>query len=422
MLKRFFKDSDRLSSPQRVTCLDVGSGQVSCAIADVSHNSGITILGSGHYVSSGYRRGVVENMELLTDAIQNAVCTAEQTSQETVSEVYMNISSALTQSHVRVVEVDVSGHEIEENDLKELVEKAIQGLPDSSQEVIHVIPYHYKIDDSVGIKNPRGMFGDKLSAKVHMVTAPLSPLRNLIACVEKAHLEVIGLISAPFASGLAVLEHDEMELGAILLDIGSHSTGMGIFSKGNLIHTDNLNIGGFHLTHDLAHGLSTSLSHAERLKTLYGSAIATSINDRDNIIVPQSGERVSSGGVRMPKSALVRIIRPRVEELFSLVKQKLDAIGGRALSSYRLVITGGTADLPGIQELSGIIMNRPTRIGRPIHVVGVESLIKNPALSCCVGQLSYIKLLSIEGLRARSSGSRVGTFMESLGSWFKAKM
>ena len=420
---KLFNRSKKSNRPDRVATLDIGSSKVSCAIAQISQNSGITILGTGQYASSGFKAGVVADMDSLVQSILQAVHAAEMMAQETIQDVYVNISSAIVQSSIVNVSMDISGHEVNDADLRNLINQAIQQSQAPSLEVIHVIPYQYKIDDSRGIKDPRGMYGDVLSARIHVVTAPLSPLRNLIACVEKAHLDVVGLIASPFASGLACLEQDEMDLGTILLDIGSHTTGIGIYSNGNLVYTDSLKVGGFHITNDLAHGLSTSLSHAERLKTLYGSAISSSRTDRENIIVPQAGDKsTGGGGAKMPKASLVRIIRPRIEEMFTLIKKRLNDIGGKRFSSYRVVITGGTAQLPGIQELGGIILNQPVRIGKPIHVVGTDSLIQSPSFSCCAGELSYLKLANKDDLTSSQSGVRLKSLIGNLSGWIGKKM
>lgn len=421
MLKTLFYKHHPASESSKVATLDIGSSKVACTIAHVSQQSGITVFGCGQAASTGSFSGVVSNMDQLASSISRAVHAAEQSAHETIKEVYVNVSPSLLKSHLVTVDMSITGHEVAEPDIKALVQQAIQQVQTPSQAVIHVIPYLYKIDDSRGIKDPRGMYGETLFARVHVVTAPLSPLRNLITCVEKAHLDVIGLIATPFASGLAVLEQDEMDLGSIVLDLGAQNTSIGIFANGSFIYADVLKVGGGHITNDLAHGLSTSIGHAERLKTLHGSALSSSRTDRETIIVPQAGEKSASGGVRMPKSSLVRVIYPRVEEIFTLIRQKLHEIGEKKFSGYRVILTGGSSQLPGIQEMAGLILNQPVRIGNPIHMVGTDPLTQSPIFSCCAGQLSYIRLSYSEESAFKNPSSFFKNIVSSVGLWFKEK-
>ena len=421
MLKTFFRKRHYSSASNKVTTLDIGSSKVACTIAHVSQDSGNTVFGVGQAASTGCVSGVVSHMDLLVSSILQAVHAAEQTAQETVREVYVNVPGSLLKSHIVTTELSISGHEVGEADLKNLVHQSIQKIQTASQAVIHVIPYLYKIDESRGIKDPRGMYGEKLSSRVHVVTAPLSPLRNLMTCIEKAHLDIIGLVATPFASGLGVLEQDEMDLGSVLIDIGAHMTSIGIFANGSFIYLDTLKVGGNHITNDLAQGLSTSINHGERLKTLYGSAISSSRSERDTLMVPQIGD-THTGGTRMAKSSLVQIIRPRIEELFMLVKQKLQEIGDKKFSSYRVVLTGGTSQLPGIQEMASLILNQPVRTGKPIHVISTDPLLHSPIFSCCAGQLSYIRLSHGEDIISQASPYGLGSLFKTISLWIKEKM
>lgn len=245
------------------------------------------------------------------------------------------------------------------------------------------------------------MVGDVLGAKIHVVSATLSPLRNWIACVEQCHMDVQGVVASPFAAGIGVLDEDEIELGTVVIDLGASNTGIAVFAEGSLIHLSDIPIGGNHISKDLARAFSTPITHAERIKCLYGSTVVGSSLERESIIIPIIGEQKSSTGSQISRSSLTRIIKPRMEELFEKVRDRLRIINVDQIPGCRVVLTGGGCLLGGALELAQAILARPVRIGYPLHVRGLEKEHTVPYLATCTGILSYIRLQQHEEIEHR---------------------
>ena len=225
-------------------------------------------------------------------------------------------------------------------------------------------------------------------SNMHIVTAATGAVRNLATCIQRCQLGIGAFVVSPYASGLASLVGDERELGVTLIDMGGGTTSIAVFLEGNVIHTDVVPVGGQHVTSDIARGLSTGLTHAERLKSLYGHAIATSADEREMIDVPQVGEE--EGHVQqVPRSLLVGIMQPRLEETFELVRSRLEASGFDKVGGRRVVLTGGAAQLPGMSDLAALILDKQVRIGRPIHLSGLAEATSGPAYATAAGLLAY---------------------------------
>ena len=259
----------------------------------------------------------------------------------------------------------------------------------AERELIHSIPVGYTIDGNRGIRDPRGMFGDRLGASMHVVTAASGAVRNLSTVVERAHLDIDQLVVSPYASGLATLVEDEIDLGVTLIDMGGGTTSLAVFFDGAVVHTDTVPVGGCHVTNDVARGLSTPLIEAERLKTLYGSAIASASDERELIDVPLVGEDNRSQPNHVPKSYLNQIIQPRLEETFELVRGQLEASGFDKLAGRRVVLTGGASQLQGVRELAAAVLDKQVRMGRPIRLQGLAESTGGPAFATAAGLLAY---------------------------------
>ena len=370
-----------------IAALDIGSSKICCLIARADDPAAIKVIGFGHTSSQGVRAGAIVNIEDAEAAIANAVHAAEQMAGVNAHDVFVNVSGGRPTSLTLGVEVAILDQEVSEVDLRRALAqgRAQHRIPEN--EVIHAIPVSYSLDGNRGIRDPRGMFGDRLGVQLHMVTAGSGPLRNLKTCVARCHLDIEGSAVNPYASGLACLVEDELDLGCTCIDLGGGTTSLAVFAEGNLVFTDCVAVGGSHVTSDIARGLATPLGHAERMKILHGNAMSSSSDERDMITVPLVGEDERTQTNQVPKSQLVRIIRPRLEEIFELVKARLEDSGVDAVSGRRVVLTGGGAQLPGIRELAQQVLDKQVRIGRPTRVSGLPEAASGPAFATAAGLL-----------------------------------
>lgn len=402
-----------------VAAVDIGTGKVCCFIARATE-AGPQIIGIGHQVSRGVRNGVIVDLEAASASVLTAIHAAEQMAGETITEVVVNLSGSFPPSRIVNVEVGVAGHEIGDADMRRVLDQGYHVKDSGEREVIHSIPVGFSIDGSRGIRDPRGMFGKKLGVNMHIVAGKPAAIRNITAAVGRCHLDIAGLVVSPYASGLAALVEDETDLGVTIIDMGAGTTTIGVFFDHNLIFADSVPVGGGHVTNDIARGLSTPLVHAERMKTLYGSAIASPADERETITVPQVGEEDEGQATQVPKSLLVGIISPRLEETFELVRHRLEASGYDKVAGRRVVLTGGACQLPGTRELAGLILDKQIRIGRPLRVAGLAEATGGPAFSSCVGLLHFALSERAETPRqARAHRESAAGLLGRVGHWLK---
>ncbi len=368
--------------------LDVGTTKVSCFVARLDGQS-VRVVGIGHQVARGLRAGAIVDMDAVEESIRAAVDAAERMAGETVRDAFVNLSGGFPASHTVGVEVSIAGHAVEDTDLRRVLDHARARQEPGEREVVHAIPVGFTIDGSNGIREPRGMYGERLGVNMHVVTAASGPMRNLSVCVERCHLNIAGLVVSQYASGLACLVEDETDLGVTLVDMGGGTTKIAVFYDGAMIHSDAVPIGGGHVTNDIARGLSAPLSHAERLKTLYGSALPTPSDEGEMITVPQVGETDEEAVSHVPRSILVGIIKPRLEETFELVRDRLSSSGVEKLAGRRVVLTGGASQLQGVRDLAARVLDKQVRIGRPIRLQGLAESTAGPAFASCAGLLFY---------------------------------
>ncbi|MGH6799667.1 MAG: cell division protein FtsA, partial [Roseiarcus sp.] len=272
-----------------VAALDVGTSKLCCFLSRVEEE-GPRIVGIGHQISRGLRNGLIVDIEAASQAILNTVHTAEQMAGETISEIVVNLSGGLAASRIVKAEIALNGREVVNGDMRRVLNQGYMLKETADREVIHSIPVGFSIDGSRGIRDPRGMFGQRLGVNMSIVSANAAAVRNLAACIARCHLEIAALVVSPYAAGLAALVPDESNLGVTIIDMGGGTTTIAVFFDGNLVFTDCVPVGGIHVTNDIARGLSTPIIHAERMKTLYGSAIASASDEREMITVPQVGE------------------------------------------------------------------------------------------------------------------------------------
>ena len=403
-----------------IAALDVGTTKVCCFVARAEGDSG-RVIGIGHQVSRGLRGGAVVDMEAAEQSIRAAVDAAERMAGETVHGIYVNLSGGSPSSHTIAVEVSVAGHQVDNADTYRVLDQAQARCDAGDNQLLHAIPTGYTIDGSRGIRDPRGMYGERLGVNLHVVTAASGPMRNLQVVTERCHLEIEDFVASAYAAGLATLVEDEMDLGVTLIDMGGGTTSIAIFYDGAMVHTDVVAIGGNHVTNDLARGLSTPTIHAERIKALYGSAIASPEDERELVAVPQVGEEGSDAVQQIPRSMLIGIIQPRIEETLELVRDRLQASGLARLAGRRLVLTGGASQLTGVRELAARVLDKQVRIGRPLKVRGLAEATGGPAFATCTGLIAYAIRAPEEARRSISAAGieANGWRFARIGQWLR---
>ncbi len=407
--------------------LDIGTTKIGCLIASGSANAGtdgekeLRVVGFGHQISHGMRSGTIVDIESVEAAIRSTVEAAEQMAGENIKEVVVNLSGGKPKSRLIAYEISIAGHKIGDPDLRRILDpQALGGDQAADRELIHTIPVGYSIDGNRGVRDPRGMYGERLGVNMHVVSATHGPMRNLETAVARCHLGIDSMVVTPYASALACLVEDEKQMGVTYIDFGGGTTSVAVFFDGELVHTDTIPVGGQHVTNDIARGLATPMPHAERMKTLYGNVIPSASDDHAVIKVPLVGEEESSEESQVPRSMLVGIIRPRIEETLELVRDRLANAGFDKVAGRRAVISGGASQLLGMPELTGRILDKQVRVGRPQILAGAPETAAGPAFSACAGLLRYAFEDSKEipnftyGIEAEPSG-RFGR----LGQWLK---
>ena len=407
-----------------IAALDVGSSKVCCFIAKAEDGARPRVIGIGQQASYGVKAGAVIDMETTEAAILNAVHAAEQMAGERIERVVVNLSGGYPDSSSVGVEVAIDGHEVGDSDLDRAVARSheFDGTKDqvgNGRQLIHAIPTCYSIDGSRGIRDPRGMCGERLAVSMHFITAAAGAVRNLLNCVERCHLDVAGLVVSPYASGLSSLVDDETELGVTMIDMGGGTTTMAVFLEGKVIYTDVVPVGGIHVTNDIARGLATPVVHAERLKALYGQAAAVAADESETIEVPQVGEEETSTQ-QIPRAKLDRIIRPRLEETFELVRTRLEASGFDKIAGHRVVLSGGASQLTGVRELAAKLLDKQVRLGRPTRILGLAEATAGPAYATCAGLLTYAATAeAARPRRAEPQSGKPGDLFGRIGFWLR---
>jgi cell division protein FtsA len=383
-----------------ISALDIGTTKISCLIARVE-NDQPRVLGIGHQISRGVRNGRIIDLEAASTSVLNAVHAAEEMAGETIERVVTNLSGGFSASRIIRAEIGITAREISDVDMRRVLEHGYLTREPGDRQVIHSVPVGFSVDDSRGIRDPRGMLGERLGVNMHVVTASAASVRNHTSAIGRSHLEVEALVVSPYASGLSCLVEDEIGLGVTVVDMGGGTTTIGVFFDGNLIFADNVPVGGGHVTNDIARGLSTSIADAERMKTLFGSAMPSSTDEREMIAVPQIGEEDDGHINHLPKSLLVGIIAPRIEETFELVRNRLEASGFDRIAGRRVVLTGGACQLHGAREFAGLILDKQVRMGRPQRITGLAEATGGPAFATTAGLLHFAL-----SERAEESGAR----------------
>ncbi|MGW9232791.1 cell division protein FtsA [Pseudorhizobium sp. NPDC055634] len=416
-----------------VTVLDIGSTKVVCMIGRLTprqeslvlpgrtHN--VEIIGIGHQRSRGVKSGVIADLDAAESVVRLAVDAAERMAGLTVDSLIINVSAGRLASDVYTATIDLGGQEVEGADLRRVLVSASQQSQRQDRAILHSLATGYSLDGERGIRDPLGMFGDLLGVDMHVVSAERATLKNLELCVNRAHLSVEGMVATPYASGLAALVDDEVELGCAAIDMGGGTTTISVFAEGKLVHTDAISLGGHHVTTDLARGLSTRIEDAERLKVVHGSALANGADERDMVAIPPIGEDDRDLPTQVPRSLVTRIVRARIEETLELIRDRIEKSGFSPIVGKRVVLTGGASQLTGLSETARRILARNVRIGRPMGISGLPVAAKGPAFSTAVGLMIYPQVAEMEthasqGGLITSLGNGNGR-LARMGQWLK---
>lgn len=395
--------------------LDIGTTKI-CAVVGMASGEGVEILGTGSHPSEGLRKGVVVNIETTVESIKKAVSEAELMSSCEITSVITGIAGGHIKGFSSQGVIAIRGREVTQKDKERVVDAARAVAIPTDREVIHILPQEFILDGQEGIQDPVGMSGVRLEAKVHMVTGAVASAHNLIKCCNMAGLDVADIVLQSLASAEAVLTPEEMGLGVALIDFGGGTTDLAMFSGDSIQHTAGLALGGINLTTDLAVGLRTPMAEAEKLKTSFGCALIELIHGEDQINVPGVGGRQNR---RANRKILAEILEPRVEELLTLLQMEIERSGMGEQISGGIVLTGGSAQLTGLVEMTEHIFNMPARMGSPKGVAGLAEVVKNPKYSTAVGLVLYgAKNINQEKFRIRDNNifNRVAGRMRK---WFK---
>lgn len=376
--------------------LDIGTSKVVAIVGTVTAEGGLEIVGLGSHPSRGLKKGVVVNIESTIQSIQRAIEEAELMSGCDIHSVYVGIAGSHISSLNSNGIVAIKDKEVVEADLERVIDAAKAVAIPADQRILHVLPQEYIIDSQEGIKEPMGMCGVRLEARVHMVTGAQNAVQNIDKCVRRCGLEVDQIILEQLASALSVLTDDEKELGVCLVDIGGGTTDMAVFTEGAIRHTAVIPIAGDQVTNDIAMAFATPTQHAEDIKIKYACALSQLAGEHETIKVPSVGDRSAR---ELTRQALAEVVEPRYEELFSLIKAELRRSGFEDMIPAGIVLTGGTAKMEGAVELAEEVFHVPVRLASPQRVSGLSDVVNNPIHATGVGLLQY-------GLKQLKSGKK----------------
>ncbi len=398
--------------------LDIGTNKTNTLIAELGENDTIEIVGVGSVPSRGIKRGVIVDLEQAAEAIRESVGNAERMAGEQIDSavVAVNGSHISSFNSQGVIAISKEHPEIEEEDIEKVIEAAKAGVIAPERELIHVLPREFILDGQKGILDPLGMSGSRLEGKVHIVTGSVTAVQNLLKCMEIAEIEVEELIFGSLACGNAILTKTEKELGVLLIDMGAGTSDVSVFINDNITYSSILPLGGIQITNDLAIGLKVSIEEAERLKIKYGNVMENYVSPEEVIEVTRHNRGEKE---KIAKKYLIDIIEPRVEEIFSLIREELERSNYYNIITQGVVLTGGCALLPGITDLAEKIFATNTRVGKPSYPGELGDLINEPRFSTAIGLLDYA-VEQISGDNSRKSRKKKGdSFFNKAINWLK---
>ncbi len=396
--------------------LDIGTSKVVALVGELKADGELEVIGIGSHPSRGLKRGVVVNIDSTVQSIQRAVEQAELMAGVEINAVYTGIAG----SHVRSLNshgiVAIKDKEVTQGDVARVMDAAQAVALPADQRILHVIPQEFIIDNQEGIRDPIGMSGIRLEARVHIVTGAESAAQNIVKCVQRCGLEVEDIVLEQWSSSYAVLTDDEKDLGVCLVDIGGGTTDLAVFSGGALRHTAVIPIAGDQVTNDIAVSMRTPTQYAEEIKVRYACALSQLANPDETIEVPSVGDRPPR---RLARQTLAEIVEPRYEELYGLIRDELRRAGFEETIAAGIVITGGSAKMEGAVELAEEVFHVPVRLGVPQGITGLADVVRNPIHATGVGLLLYARAQSQPDGASRPLAPNVRNVLEQMKSWFQ---
>ncbi len=406
----------RKSDKSLIVGLDVGTSKVVAIVGEVKPDNEIEIIGIGSHPSRGLKKGVVVNIESTVQSIRRAVDEAELMTGCDIHSVHAGIAG----NHIRSLNshgiVPIKDREVTAGDVERVIDAARAVAIPADQRILHILPQEFIIDNQEGIKEPIGMSGVRLEARVHMITGAVSAAQNIAKCVHRCGLEVDDLILQQLSSSYAVLSDDEKDLGVCLVDIGGGTTDIAIFTDGSIRHTAVIPIAGDQVTNDIAVALRTPTQHAEEIKIKYACALTQLASNEESIEVPSIGDRPPR---RLYRQTLVEVVEPRYEELLTLVQAELSRSGFENLIAGGVVLTGGSSKMEGLIELAEEVFHMPVRLGVPQYVAGLVDVVSNPIYATGVGLLLFGNQNQTGRLRDMPGARGMRGIWERMKSWFQ---
>ncbi|MFT6255342.1 MAG: cell division protein FtsA, partial [Granulosicoccus sp.] len=393
--------------------LDIGTSKVVAIVGELTTSGELEIIGIGSHRSNGLKKGVVVNIESTVQSIQRAIEEAELMAGCEINSVYAGIAGSHISSMNSHGIVAIKDREVFSQDIDRVIDAAQAVAIPADQQVLHILPQEYLIDSQEGVKEPLGMSGVRLEAKVHLITCAVNAAQNIEKCIRRCGLDVEDIVLEQLASSYAVLTEDEKELGVCMVDIGGGTTDIAIFIDGAIRHTGVIPIAGDQVTNDIAMALRTPTLHAEDIKIKYACALAKLTGVDETIQVPSIGERPARA---LARQSLAEVVEPRYDELFTLVQAELRRSGFEDLMAAGIVLTGGTSKMEGVIELAEEIFHMPVRLGSPQHVKGLSDIVSNPIYSTGVGLLHYAQKRHQDGRTVYKESK--ATFLQQIKRWF----
>ncbi len=406
------------SENKMIVGLDIGTSKVVAIVGAITPEGQLEIVGIGSHRSNGLKKGVVVNIESTVLSIQRAIEEAELMAGCQIHSVYAGIAG----SHIRSLNshgiVAIRDREVLSQDLERVIDAAQAVAIPADQKILHILPQEFLIDDQDGVKEPLGMSGVRLEAKVHLVTCAVNAVQNIEKCIRRCGLEVEDIILEQLASSYSVLTDDEKELGVCVVDIGGGTTDIAIFKDGAIRHTGVIPIAGDQVTNDIAMALRTPTPNAEEIKIKYACALAKLTSPDETIKVPSVGDRQPRD---LSRQALAEVVEPRYDELFTLVQAELRRSGFEDLLAAGIVLTGGTSKMEGVIELAEEIFHMPVRLGAPQNIRGLSDIVNNPIYSTGVGLLIYaMKQQQERGYPSSTSKESSGSLLNKIKKLFQS--
>jgi len=393
--------------------LDIGTTKTTVIVGEITE-TGIDIIGIGTSPAKELRKGLVVNIESTVEAIKRAVEEAEHMSGCRINSAYVGIAGSHVKGQNSLGIVAIKGREVGEEDVQRAIEASKAIAIPVDREILHTLPQGYVVDGQDGIRDPVGMSGVRLEAKVHIVTGAVLSIQNIVKSVNRVGLDIDDIVLEQLAASEAILSSDEKDLGVALIDIGGSTTGIAIFSEGSIKHTAILPVGGNYLTSDIATGLRTPFNDAERIKIRYGCAVTARIPKEEIIEVPSVGGREDR---QVSRQILGRIVEPRMEEILNLALKEIVRSGYEDLLAAGVVLTGGTALLSGINEMAEQIFDMPVRMGNPTGVGGLCDVVNSPAYTVGVGLIVYGSKQIAGDSVYRKTGNIFGNMVRTIKKW-----